>query len=83
MRLNPITPPAVEPVTIDEVQSFLRIDGDSEDGMLSSLITVARDWAERSSGRSFITQDWEMILDSSANQLFGTFAETREAGDDH
>lgn len=70
MRLNPITPPAVEPVTIDEVQSFLRIDGDSEDGMLSSLITVARDWAERSSGRSFITQDWEMILDSADERAF-------------
>ena len=70
MRLNPILPPALEPVTIAEVQAFLRIDGADENVLLSSLITTARDWAERTSGRAFITQTWEMILDSPDEKAF-------------
>ena len=70
MRLNPTSSPAVEPVTIAEAQSFLRIDDGDDSVSLASLITAARDWAERTSGRALITQTWEMILDSADEKAF-------------
>jgi uncharacterized phiE125 gp8 family phage protein len=64
------TPPASEPITLTEAKAHLRIDDDSEDTLISSLITAARDWCETFSGRSYIMQTWEMILDSFPDQDF-------------
>lgn len=55
--------PAQEPVDLDTVKAHLRIDGDDDDAMLSSLITAARMMAEQITGRSLITQTWAYKLD--------------------
>ena len=41
------TPPAAEPVTLEFIKSFLKVDGTSEDALIGVLITAARQQAER------------------------------------
>lgn len=41
-----VTPPAVEPVTLTEVKSQTRVDFTTDDALLTSLITVARERVE-------------------------------------
>jgi uncharacterized phiE125 gp8 family phage protein len=57
------TPPATEPVTVDELKLFARIDGTEEDTILSLLITAIRESCEGYCGRAFITQTITMKLD--------------------
>lgn len=59
------TPPAAEPVTLEEVKGQLRIDLDdtSYDDQLDRLITAAREWCEGYQNRAYITQTYELALD--------------------
>lgn len=50
------TDPAIEPVTVDEVKTFARIDGDDEDSLIESFIESARRAAENYLGRALIEQ---------------------------
>lgn len=56
MAIRVVTPPTVEPVTLDEVKLHCRIDHDDEDTLLTTLITAARQYCETFTGRAFITQ---------------------------
>ena len=62
-RLDLVTAPTKEPVTVTEAKAFLRITGDTEDTLIASLITVARSAAESYTRRAFITQTWKMFRD--------------------
>lgn len=46
MRLECIIEPEQEPVTLEEVKAYLRIDDDSEDMLLQALIKTAREYCE-------------------------------------
>lgn len=59
-----ITPPAREPVTVQEARLFLRLDGEEEDTLLATLITAARLMVEAASGRMLIAQGWRIVLDA-------------------
>lgn len=63
MTLRIITPPAAEPVSIDEVKQLGRIDA-GEDTMFDMLIASARRSAEDLTGRALILQTWELVLDA-------------------
>jgi len=67
MRLSIVTQPTVEPVTLEEMKQYLKIPLDiedaQEDAIIESLITSAREEAEKYTKRAFITQQWDMILD--------------------
>jgi uncharacterized phiE125 gp8 family phage protein len=69
MNLRLITPPAVEPVSVETAKLFLRVDGTAEDAAITSLIAGARETCEEISRRAFITQTWEMILDAWPRDL--------------
>ena len=58
-----LTPPSAEPVTLAEAKQQARIDSSADDALITSLITAARQWAEKYTGRAFITQTWQLTLD--------------------
>lgn len=62
-RLDLVTAPTIEPVTIRQAKDHLRITESDDDDLLKNLITVARTSAETFTRRSFITQTWKMFLD--------------------
>ncbi|HEX4535233.1 MAG TPA: head-tail connector protein [Rhizomicrobium sp.] len=63
MPLQLITPPAIEPVTLDEAKAHLKVDTAADDALITSLIAAARARAEWHMGRALITQSWTLWLD--------------------
>lgn len=59
-----LTPPALQPVSLDEARAFLRLDQTHEDELLTTLITAARLMIEAASGRMLIEQGWRIVLDA-------------------
>jgi len=58
-----LTPPALEPVALDEMRSFLRVDQTGEDEAIAALIAGARIHIEAQARRALITQSWRATLD--------------------
>ena len=58
-----ITPPAAEALTLADVKAHLRIDRDDEDDLLASLMTVAREHLERTTGLVLINCAMRLYLD--------------------
>lgn len=67
MRSKVTTPPAQEPVTLDEVKSSLRITNSAEDTLLTQYIEDARIFAEMKTGRKLITQTITAYYDGFDN----------------
>jgi len=66
MNLVLTTPPANEPLKVQEVKTYLRVDDvtdTSEDDYLSALIIAAREYCEAFQNRAYITQTWQMSFD--------------------
>jgi uncharacterized phiE125 gp8 family phage protein len=61
---SPITAPALEPVTLSEAKLHVRVDGSTEDALITALIVAARQLVEEQSGLALITQTWEIRLDA-------------------
>lgn len=55
-------PPEGEPLTIEEVRSYLRISSEEENGFIFSLIAAARAHVESVTGRALLKQQWQMDL---------------------
>ena len=60
MLIRVIKPPAAEPVTVDELKEYLHVDCDSEDALLSQLISAARKTAEEYQHKAYMTQTLEV-----------------------
>ncbi len=63
MSLQQVTGPAVEPLSVIEAKEHLRVDGTSEDTLISSLILTSRLHIEAALGLALITQSWRHFLD--------------------
>jgi len=63
MALVMTAAPAGEPISLAEAKAHLRIDADDEDALLTSFITAARMFLERTLGLALITQGWSYFLD--------------------
>ncbi|MCI1001818.1 phage head-tail connector protein [Ochrobactrum sp. C6C9] len=63
MTMFLVTPPAVEPVTIEDARTFLRISTQSEDTILERLIKTARELVEAETGLALIDQTWRLRVD--------------------
>lgn len=57
-----VTAPAAEPVTTAEAKTHLRLEHALDDTYVGTLITAARQWAERHCWCGFVTQTWEVVL---------------------
>lgn len=64
MSLSLTTPPSVEPVSLDEARTHLKVDTTDDDALITSLICAARARAEWHTGRAFVTQRWTLWRDS-------------------
>jgi uncharacterized phiE125 gp8 family phage protein len=56
MTVEITTQPATEPLTVQEVKDFLKVDGNDDDALIEVLIKAAREWAEATTGRSWLSQ---------------------------
>lgn len=58
------TAPTVEPVTAEELVEYLRTPSGAEDlRTLTRLQKTAREWVEKITQRSILSQQWEMVFD--------------------
>lgn len=64
MNIRVITAPTEEPVTLTEAKAYLRVDGTSDDTLITSLIVAARQKGEEIARRAFVTQTLEETVDS-------------------
>lgn len=55
--------PAEEPVSLGEAKAFLKVDGEAEDGLITTLIGAARLHVEGITGRTLLAQNWRVVLD--------------------
>lgn len=69
MRLKLKTAPTVEPISLDEIKLHLKIDGADDNALITALIKTARQLAEKETKRAFITQIWQMYLDSAPAEI--------------
>jgi hypothetical protein len=65
-------PPSIEPVALDDMKNYLRVEIDDDDALITSLITAAREACEVFTNRSFINKGYIQCLDS-----FPYFADTQ------
>lgn len=65
--ISEVTPPASEPVTLDETKLHLRVDEDADDDYITSLIKVAREDVEMRTRRTLMPTVFDMFLDRFPN----------------
>jgi uncharacterized phiE125 gp8 family phage protein len=70
MNYRLVTGPATEPLTYSEVKAFLRLNDDSEQTFVTTLITIARQIVEGQTWRPLISQSWALQFDKSELNLF-------------
>jgi len=62
LSIKLIMPPAIEPVTLDEAKTWLKLETADEDATLTRLIASARQMVEQYTRRALITQTWRLSL---------------------
>lgn len=63
-RTNVVTAPTKEPVDLPEMKNHLRVDINDDDSLILALTQAAREWCEDFRRQSFITQTWDLYVDS-------------------
>jgi len=56
--------PVVEPVSLSDAKTHLRVDTESDDDQILALITAAREWCENYTQRTFVHTQWTMTFDT-------------------
>lgn len=64
MRLELVTAPAAEPLTLAEAKAHLRVTSTDEDTLVTRLISASRRQVEAALRRKLITQTWRLLRDS-------------------
>jgi len=61
-RTKIATAAAATPVTLTEAKAHLRVDFSTDDTLITTLINVATEYAEKRLGRALISQTWDMYF---------------------
>lgn len=64
MNLIETTPPAAEPLTLEDAKAHLRITHDADDDVINALIRAARAMCESDTGLALITRGYSLYLDA-------------------
>lgn len=64
MSLRLVAAPVAYPISLAEAKTHLRVTRDDQDAYIEALIAAAFDHIEKSTGRAFVEQTWEMIIDA-------------------
>jgi uncharacterized phiE125 gp8 family phage protein len=59
-----IQPPAVEPVSLPEAKTWLRVDHTADDDLIVALIAAARLSVEAAARKALLAQTWRLALDA-------------------
>jgi uncharacterized phiE125 gp8 family phage protein len=59
-----LSAPAVEPVTLEEARSFLRVEHNDDDEVIAALVAGSRIHVEAQTRRALITQSWRITADA-------------------
>lgn len=57
------TSPSIEPITLAETKSHLRVENSADDTLIGNLITSSRQMAEQYTAMCFIDTTWDLFLD--------------------
>jgi len=57
-----VVKPIIEPLSLAEIKSHLRVDDTSDDEMLSTIIQVAREQVEDITRRALLTSTWDFVI---------------------
>lgn len=63
LALKIVNEPAKDPVSLDDAKSYLRVTGDADNDLITSLITAATRKVENYINQFLITQAWKMTID--------------------
>lgn len=58
-----LTAPAVEPLSLADAKTFLRVEHDADDAIIASLVSAARNHVEALTRSALIAQTWRLVLD--------------------
>jgi uncharacterized phiE125 gp8 family phage protein len=64
MGLVQLSGPGAEPLSLEEIKSYLRVDGNAEDVLVQSLVLTSRLHIEAALGLALMTQSWKFVLDA-------------------
>lgn len=59
-----LTAPAVEPIALAEAKTFLRVEHEDDDDVITALIAAARSHVEAQTRRALIAQTWRLVRDA-------------------
>lgn len=63
MALTLVTAPPVEPISLDQAKTHLRVTASDQDALIAGLIAGAREHLEAVTKRAFVYQIWDWTLD--------------------
>ena len=67
-RFNLVTAPTTYPVSVEEAKLFVRQDEEFDDAVISGMIQAACEYVETYTGRSLISKQWDLFLDTFPTQ---------------
>lgn len=66
-RITTTSPPMGEPISLTEAKLHLRVDGSTDDTLITSLIKAAREYCEAFQGRTYMATTFQMKMDDWPN----------------
>ena len=75
-KLDQVTAPAVEPVDLATAKNYLKVDGNTDDTLITDIIVAARMNAESYTKRAYINQDWTLWLNEWPSSPSGRWYES-------
>jgi len=63
MSLSILSPPTVEPLSLDDIKAHLRVTHDDEDALITGLMVAARQTIEARAGLALMAQSWRLSCD--------------------